>query len=119
MNNREKQAARAEKRQKKIEAGYMSSYFPDVSSIIIRMSYRQSGLGQPLLRTINYFPSTYAFFEADCLNKECMMGGFDFTRILNSMVRTHLKASSGEITCEGGPISGHSAVNYEIAIEYR
>jgi len=46
------------------------------------------------------------------------MGGFDFTHILNAMVRTGVSASSGEITCGGGPVSGHSAVTYEIAIDY-
>ncbi len=118
MNSREKQAARAERKQQKIEAGLMSLYFPNVSSIIIKMSYRQAGLSQSLLRTVNYFPCSYAFFEVDCLNKECVMGGFDFTGILSSMVRTRLSTSSGEITCGGGPVSGHSAVTYEITIDY-
>ena len=118
MNNREKQAARAEKKQQKIETGFMSSYFPGVSNIIIEMSYRQAGLGQSLLRTVNYFPGSYAFFEVDCLSKECVMGGFDFTRILNSMVRTRKSTSSGEIACAGGPVSGHSAIAYEVTINY-
>jgi hypothetical protein len=118
MNNREKHAAKAEKKQQKIDAGFMSSIFPGVASIIISMEYRQKGIRQPLPRTVNFYPGSYAFFRVDCLSKECVEGGFDFTHIMNSMVRGHKKTSNGEITCEGGPAAEHSAIDYEVAIQY-
>jgi len=118
MNNREKQAARTEKKQQKIQAGFMSSIFPDVKSIVISMVYSQRGIGQPLPRTVNFFPNSYAFFMVDCLSKECVEGGFDFTRIITSMVGNHHKTSNGKLGCQGGPDENHSSIVYEVAIQY-
>ena len=47
MNNREKQAARAERKQQKVEAGFMAARFPEVASISISMDYSQKGIRQP------------------------------------------------------------------------
>ncbi len=118
MNNREKQAVRAERKQQKIEAGFMSSLFPDVASINISMVYSQKGIRQSMQRTVNFFPASYAFFKVDCLSKECVEGGFDFTDIISSMVRGHKASSNGELGCEGGPVADHSAIVYEVAIQY-
>jgi hypothetical protein len=118
MNNREKQAARAERKQQKIEAGFMASLFPKVESIIISMMYSQKGIMQSLPRTVNFFPSSYAFFKVNCLSKECVEGGFDFSRIITAMVSNRKEASKGELGCEGGPAADHSAIVYEVAIQY-
>ena len=118
MNNREKQAARAERKQQKLDAGLMSSIFPQVASIMINMEYSQKGIRQSLPRTVNFFPTSYAFFRVDCLNKECTEGGFDFTRILNSMVGNRKAASTGELGCEGSAAAAHSSITYEVAIQY-
>ncbi|MGO9954207.1 MAG: hypothetical protein ACLPN1_18630 [Dissulfurispiraceae bacterium] len=118
MNNREKQAARAEKKQQKIESGFMASLFPGVASIVINMVYSQKGIRQPMPRTVNFFPNSYAFFRVDCLSKECVEGGFDFTRIITSMVGSRQHTSNGEFGCEGGPAEDHSAIVYDVAIQY-
>jgi hypothetical protein len=117
MNNK-KNAARAERRQQKIDAGLVTTIFPDVESIVINMTYRQRGLSQSLPRIVNFFPGSYAFFTVDCLNKECVEGGFDFSRIINGMVSNHKTASKGELGCQGGPSTGHSDIVYEVAINY-
>ncbi len=118
MNNREKQAARAERNQQKVEAGFMSALFPEVVQIMISMVYSQRGIRQSLPRTVNFFPSSYALFRVDCLNKDCVEGGFDFTRIINSMVGNRKESLRGELGCEGGPVADHSAIVYEVAIQY-
>jgi hypothetical protein len=118
MNNREKQAARAERKQQKVDAGFMASLFPEVDNISISMVYSQKGIRQSLPRTVNFFPTSYALFRVDCLSKECTEGGFDFTRIINSMVGSRKGTSNGELGCEGGPAADHSAIVYEVAIQY-
>ena len=118
MNNREKQAVRLERKQRKIDAGFMASLFPEVESISISMAYSQKGIMQLLPRTVNFFPTSYALFRVNCLSKECIEGGFDFTRIINSMIGNHKITSSGELGCEGGPAVDHSAIVYEVAIQY-
>jgi len=117
MTNR-KNAARAERKQQQVDAGLMKAIFPGVSSIVISMTYNQRGLGQPMPRTINFFPNSYAFFRVECLNKECVEGGFDFTRIINGMVGNRKTISKGELGCQGGPAANHSNVAYEVAINY-
>jgi hypothetical protein len=118
MNYREKHAAKAEKKQQKIDSGLMSSLFPDVASIVISMEYKQKGIREPLPRTVNFYPGSYAFFKVDCLSKECVEGGFDFTHIMNRMVRSKSKTSQGEINCDGSSAVNHSSIVYEVAIQY-
>jgi hypothetical protein len=118
MNNRERHAAKAEKNQQKIDSGIMSLCFPEVASIVISMEYKQKGIRQPLPRTVNFYPGSYAFFRVDCLSKECVEGGFDFTNIMNKMVRNHSMTSHGEINCEGSPAPDHSSIVYDVAIQY-
>jgi hypothetical protein len=118
MNNREKQAVRVERKRRKIDAGFMASLFPQVGSISINMVYSQKEILQSLPRTVNFFPTSSALFRVDCLSKECIEGGFDFTRIINSMIGNRKITASGELGCEGGPAVDHSAIVYEVAIQY-
>ncbi len=113
-----KSAARAERRQQRIDAGLVSALFPEVASIAISMLYSQRGIKQAMPRTVNFFPSSYAFFTIECLSKDCVEGGFDFTEILTGMIGNHRELSKGELGCEGGPSADHSAIIYEVAIQY-
>jgi hypothetical protein len=118
MNNRERNAVKENRMQQKVDAGLMSELFPEVKSIVINMQYTQKGLRDSLPRTVNFYPGSYAFFRVDCLNKECVEGGFDFTNIFRKMIRDHAKASTGEISCKGGEGASHSSISYEVAIQY-
>ena len=118
MNNREKQAVRVERKRRKIEAGFMASLFPEVESININMVYTQKQIMQSLPRTVNFFPTSSALFRVECLSKECIEGGFDFSGIIKSMIGSRKITSSGELGCEGGPAVDHSAIVYEVAIQY-
>jgi hypothetical protein len=114
-----KHAARKERLQKKHEAGFMSVQFPEVANIVINMMYNQRGIAKALQRTVNFFPSSYAFFRLDCLSKECVEGGFDLTQVITSMIENRKKAAKGELSCEGrDPSAGHSEIAYEVAIQY-
>lgn len=117
MTNR-KNATRAERKQQQIDAGLVETIFPGVSSIVINIKYSQKGLGQPMPRTVNFFPDSYAFFRVECLNKECVDGGFDFTGIINGMIGNRRTVTKGELDCNGGPVANHSNVAYEVAINY-
>ena len=116
--NSKKSAARAEKLQQKIDAGFVSALFPEVASIVVKMTYNQKGIQKSLPRIVNFFPSSYALFRVNCLNKSCVDGGFDLTQIITAMVENRRETSRGDITCEGGPSSEHSTIVYEVAIQY-
>lgn len=108
----------AEKRQKRLDAGSLASHFPDVSSIVVNMSYRQLGLRNVMPRTVNFVPTSYAIFSIDCLSKGCSDGGFDLSRVISGMVKNRTGSAKGELTCEGGPTHDHSSIEYEVSIQY-
>ncbi|MBI5640839.1 MAG: hypothetical protein HZA17_10465 [Nitrospirae bacterium] len=117
MNSR-KNEAKAERQQERLDSGFLAAHFPEVANIVISMMYNQKGI-KALLRTVNFFPGSYAFFKIDCLSKNCVDGGFDLTQVITSMIRSHREATKGELSCEGnGTAADHSAIAYEVVIQY-
>jgi hypothetical protein len=119
MSNNRKNAIRAEKQQKKIDEGTVSSHFPGVKKIIIDMTYTQKGLGTPLQRTLNFSSGSNAYFVVECLDKTCLDGGFDLAGVINSMVRSKKRASGGSLGCCNNETNDcQSAIDYKVAIKY-
>ena len=118
MNSR-KNTARIERQQRKQEAGFVAALFPEVTGIVIRMTYSQRGIKNSLSRVVNFFPDSYALFRIDCLNKECVDGGFDLTQVISEMIRNRKKTSKGNLSCEdSSPSADHSTIVYEVSIQY-
>jgi hypothetical protein len=114
-----KNAAKTEKLQQKIEAGFVSAHFPEIDSIEISMIYNQRGISKSVPRVVNFFPGSYAFFRVDCLNKDCVDGGFDLSQVITSMIRNRSETVKGNLGCEGtGTSADHSTIVYEIGIQY-
>ena len=111
-------AAKAEKKQQRIDAGLLSELFPKVMEISISMIYSQTGVLEPLSRIIKFFPRSYAVFKVNCLCTECLEGCFDFTKIVSTLVRTHKTVSKGKISCESCSAPECSDVAYAVTIEY-
>lgn len=117
MLNRNNKAG-IERKQERLDAGFLSKHFPKVASIVISMMYTQNGL-RSLPRTLNFSPDSYAFFKVSCLSDDCVDGGFDMTRTITSMIRNHSEASKGELGCDdNGPRPDHSNIVYDVAIKY-
>ncbi len=117
--NSRKNAARMERRQRKIDAGFMVAHFPEVSGIVINMIYNQKGIQKSLPRVVNFFPGSSALFRIDCLNKECVDGGFDLTQVITGMIRNRRVAAKGNLSCEGNtPSADHSTITYEVSVQY-
>ena len=124
MANRQQHAAKMElKKQNRFAAGLISERFPEVSSIVIHMTYYQNGSNPVLMvRTVNVFPSSYAYFKMDCMIKGCDGGGFDLNSVVAHMVKTHKKVKKGAITCNGNidkQASDHASIEYETVITYK
>ena len=117
--NSKKNAARIERQQRKLDAGSMVAQYPEVTGIVINMIYSQRGILKSLPRVVNFFPGSSALFRIDCLNKECVSGGFDLTQVITGMIRNRRGAAKGDLSCEGdGPSADHSTITYEVAIQY-
>ncbi|MFC1657687.1 hypothetical protein ACFL2P_03870 [Candidatus Moduliflexota bacterium] len=112
-----KNEAKEERTRQKLDAGLMSEHFPAVSRIIVTMQYRKGGASS-LRRTLNYYPTSYAFFRMSCL-EGCPDGALDLTRVIRGMIRKQTKASKGSLKCENkDPAIEHSDIAYDIAIKY-
>jgi len=123
MANRNNYAAKLElKKQNKTAAGLISEQFPQVAGMVIQMTYYQDR-ANPLLmvRTVNVFPTSSAYFKMDCMTKGCEDGGFDLSPVVRGMIKEKKKGKKGRIECRGksGAVTaGHASVEYDISIRY-
>ncbi len=109
-------------RQRKIAAGLVSECFPEVSDIVIRMTYYQKAVNPVMMvRTMNFWPSQYAYFNIDCMVKGCVDGGFDLTSVIAKMIKNRRKSEKGKLVCKGNSdvlASGHASIDYHITVKY-
>jgi hypothetical protein len=123
MAHKQNYLERAElNKQRKLETGLVSECFPEVSDIVIQMTYYLKGFDQAsMVRTINFWPSRHAYFNMDCMIKDCVDGGFDLTSVINHMIKKREKSGKGALFCKGkisNRTSQHSRVTYKITIKY-
>lgn len=120
MTNKQRNAARMKRMQNRIDAGRLSDRFPAVSGIVIHMKYFQREMNQAVMeRTVNFFPSSYAYFRMECMSKGCVEGGFDLDRTIAQMVRNRRESGEGKLVCDGDNVyPDHSRVDYKITISY-
>ncbi len=117
--NSKRNTARIERQQRKLDAGFVAAQFPEVTEIVVRMTYNQRGIKNSLCRVVNFFPDSSALFRIDCLNKECIDGGFDLTQVISGMIRNRKETARGNVSCEGNSLSAdHSTIVYEVSIQY-
>ena len=124
MANRYSYALKLEqKKQITITAGLVSERFPAVSGIVIHMTYyRKAVIPLLMVRTLNIFPTSYAYFKMDCMIKGCDGGVFDMTSIVADMIKIHKKLKKGVLACCGNIdalASDHASIEYETMIEYK
>ena len=123
MNRRDYVAKRELKNQNNIAAGLVSEQFPSVSGMVIHMTYyRKAVIPLLMVRTLNIFPTSYAYFKMDCMIKDCNGGGFDLTSAVAGMVQAHKKEGQGTLICRGiadTVDSDHASIEYKAVIRYR
>jgi len=110
------------KKNSMLAAGLVSERFPDVASIMFRMTYYQKTADPVLMtRTISFFPTNYACFHLECMREECTDGGFDLAPVVAGLVKKNKKSVSGKIVCSGKNEDlrqGHASIAYEVSIQY-
>ena len=86
------------------------------------MTYYQKAANPVLMeRTINILPASYAYFNMECMIKDCVNGGFDLTPAISDLIKNRKKSGKGKLVCKGktSPVSPeHASVSYEISIQY-
>jgi hypothetical protein len=109
-------------KQLRLASGLVSERFPEVSDIVIHMTYYHKGVNPILMvRTVNFFPSGFAYFNMDCMIRGCVDGGFDLTSVISDMIKNHKRLRKGKLICNGKNddlASDHASIDYEIRIQY-
>lgn len=109
-------------KQRRLAAGLLSERFPGVSDIVVRMIYYQKAINSVMMvRTVNFWPTHYAYFKMDCMIKGCLDGGFNLTSVIAKMIKNHKKSEKGKLICNGKSdtvSSGHASIDYQITITY-
>ena len=123
MANRHNYALKMElKKQNNVAAGLISDRFPAVAGMVIHMTYYRKAANPVLMvRTVNIFPTSYAYFKMDCMIKGCIDGGFDLTSVISTMIKSHRKSERGKLLCNGNIdalASDHASIAYQINIKY-
>jgi hypothetical protein len=122
MTYREKCDAKLGRMQEREDAGLISQRFPEVSRIVVDMQHNKNGLSAVhLLRTLNFFSDSHAYFRVECLNRDCKdcTEGFHLDQVVAAMVRSHTSSKDGELHCEGNGItSRHVNISYKVTIQY-
>ena len=124
MVHRNKMTERMELiRKMKSESGLVSEKFPPVTGMVINMTYYQN-LPNPILmvRTLNIFPTSNAYFQMECMIRECEGGGFNLRPIVSRMIKDRKRSLKGKMDCKGkgdGLEKDHANVSYEIKIKYK
>jgi len=111
------------KKENRIAAGLVSDRYPRVSGMVIHMTYYHRAPNPVLMvRTVNVYPSSYAYFNMECMIKGCDNGGFDLASVIADLIKNHKKSGKGKMACSGGKDTlgpGHAHISYEISIQYK
>lgn len=106
----------------RLAASLVSDRFPKVSGMVIHMTYYQRVSELVLMeRTVNVSPGDHAYFNMECMTKDCINGGFDLEQVISDMIRHHKKSGKGKLVCNGENdilSSGHASISYAISIQY-
>ena len=113
-----KNEATEERARQKLDSGLISDDFAEVSNIVVKMKYVKEGTTS-LLRTLNFYPESHAYFRMSCLGEGCEDGGLDLTRVITTMIKNHKTSAKGELSCKNkDPSAVHANIAYEVSLKY-
>lgn len=119
LQRREHQEKRELLKRTRIAAGLVSERFPSVSGMAVRMLYLNKSTGAVLMmRTVNYFPTSHAYFIMECVTDGCTGGGYDLTTVISNLIKGRKETGRGKFICPGNRTAGHEGFSYEISISY-
>jgi hypothetical protein len=80
----------------------ISELYPDVGRIILFAAFEEADAeSEPGYQQIIFTGETEAVFRLGCSRDECVGGGFDFTPVVEDMVKHQESRVHGQLACEG------------------
>jgi hypothetical protein len=111
------------KNKAKQDAGIVSERYPNVSGIKLSMTYYHNSENPILMqRTVNVFPTSYAYFNMECMVRGCETGGFDLSSIIKKQIKQKKKSAKGKIVCKGKigeQSTDHAHIAYEVNVSFK
>lgn len=96
----------------------ISELYPDVGRIILFVAFEEADAeSEPNYQQIIFTAETEAIFRLDCSREACAGGGFDFTPVVDEMVKNKESRVHGKLACEGA--LGHGGHRCGLKAEYR
>ena len=96
----------------------LSELYPDVRRVTLFVAFEEADAeSEPNYQQIILTADTEAIFRLECLRDTCAGGGFDFTPVVDEMVKNKESRIHGKLACEGTLGSGgHRCL---LKVEYR
>lgn len=85
----------------------LSELYPDVRRITLFVAFEEADSeSEPNYQQIIFTADAEAMFRLDCSRDACVGGGFDFTPVVDEMVKTGESRVHDKLACEGTLGSG-------------
>ena len=116
-----------ERRERERISPRTSQLYPNVQEIRVELCFTpHDGARTVVDRSKVWKPDHDAFFEIQCLDRECICGGFDLTRVIEEAVKNRQSDVEGRLTCEGWQDSERYrktrcmiTLDYRVSLTYR
>lgn len=109
--------------EQKKSAGLVSEHFPTVTNIVIHVKHYGELSNRILLkRTVNFYPSSCAYFFISCLTKNCDGECFKFKPVISTLIKNNKDLGRGNMFCRyknNSIVSDYVSIAYKINIKYR
>ncbi len=80
----------------------IAALYPDVTRVILFVAFEEADAeSEPNYQQIIFTPDTEAVFRLDCSRDECVGGGFDFTPVIDGMVKNGESRVHDSLACAG------------------
>ena len=78
----------------------ISSIYPQIKEINLKLNFNyDESLKKESLKVFK--PSDKIFFKIECINKDCIYGGFNLSNEINSLIASKETKMKGHQTCNG------------------
>jgi len=96
----------------------IAELYPDVGRILLFVAFEEADAeSEPNYQQLIFTTQNEAIFRLDCSRDECAGGGFDFTPLVDEMVRNKEARAHGKLECKGTLGSGEHRCSLQA--EYR
>ncbi len=96
----------------------IAALYPGIVRIILFVAFEEADAeSEPNYQQIIFTPDSEAVFALDCSRDECVGGGFDFTPVVDGMVKSGESRVHDTLACEGA--LGAGGERCRLKAEYR